>query len=158
MRSILKNAGYYISDENRAKEVITPGGGGDKVKYTLYADIEPALKHALSNIFSNVYTVPSLDDFNFITSNNISYVFVPSITTDSSSDSAFTWPPTDFSVSLQCYAIDSTGANIWETTVQGEGHAEFEQFKHDFSLSARKAVKNVLLKLESEISKAEELK
>ncbi|MES9904188.1 MAG: hypothetical protein ABW168_16135, partial [Sedimenticola sp.] len=29
MRSILKNAGYYISDENRAKEVITPGGGGD---------------------------------------------------------------------------------------------------------------------------------
>ena len=46
----LKNVGYYISAEDKAKEVTTPGGGGDKVKYTTYADLEPALKHALDNL------------------------------------------------------------------------------------------------------------
>lgn len=155
---IQKNVGYYISNEDRLKEVETSGGGGDKVKYTPYVDIEPALKYVLSNTFANVYKISSLDDFNFIEAKNISYIFVPSITTESSSSSAFTWPPTDFSISLQCRAINSVGDNIWEREVQGKGHAEYEQFKHDFSLSARKAIINALLKLEVEIRNSEELK
>lgn len=155
---ISKNVGYYISDENRLKEVESPGGGGDKVKYTPYADLEPALKYALDNVFTSVYEVPSLSDSDFIKSNDISYIFVPMITTDSSSDSLLTWPPTDFTVSLLCRAVDSTGASVWETTIQGQGHAEFDQFKHDFSLAARKAAKEALLKLEDEISKTEVFK
>jgi hypothetical protein len=31
-----KKAAYYISDEDRAREVTTPGGGGDKVRYFPY--------------------------------------------------------------------------------------------------------------------------
>lgn len=158
LASIAKSVGYYISEQDRAKEVETPGGGGDKVKYKPYSDLEPALKHALANIFSDVHSVPSLDNRDYIQSNNITYIFVPTIKTDSSSDSILTWPPTDFSISLQCRALNEAGSTVWETSVEGKGHAEFEQFKHDFSLSARKAAKEALLKLEQEISKAEVFK
>ncbi|RDH80953.1 MAG: hypothetical protein DIZ78_18020 [endosymbiont of Escarpia spicata] len=90
LASIAKSVGYYISEADRAKEVETPGGGGDKVKYKPYSDLEPALKHALANIFSDVHSVPSLDNRDFIQSNNITYIFVPTIATDSSSDSILT--------------------------------------------------------------------
>ncbi len=156
--SIEKNVGYFISEENRVKEVETPGGGGDKVKYTPYGDLEPALKHALSNVFSNVHAVPSINDSKFINENKISYVFIPTVTTNSSSPSLLTWPPTDFTIALQCRAIDEAGNEVWKTQIEGKGHAEFDQFKHDFSLAARKAVKEALLKLGSEISKTDVFK
>ncbi len=77
MPRIEKNVGYYISPENLNKSVVTPAGGGDKVKYLPYKESEPVLKTILANIFFNVYQVPSLDDPQFISSRNISYVFIP---------------------------------------------------------------------------------
>ena len=56
---IEKNVGYYIAPENLAKQVETPGGGGDKVKYFPYKESEPALKKVLSNIFGEVHPLPS---------------------------------------------------------------------------------------------------
>ncbi|MCU7809642.1 MAG: hypothetical protein KZQ77_00190 [Candidatus Thiodiazotropha sp. (ex Notomyrtea botanica)] len=155
---IAKNVGYHISADDLTKEVQTPGGGGDSVKYTPYSDLEPALEKALSNIFSDVYAVENLDDTGYLKSNDITYIFLPTIETDSSSSSLLTWPPTDFSISLQCKVVNNAGSTVWESTVTGEGNAEFSEFKHDFSLAARRAAKDAFLKLENEIIQANEFK
>jgi len=151
-QTISKNVGYYISEEDRAREVTTSGGGGDKVSYFPYKDIEPGLYKVLSNSFKDVYVVKSLDDKNYLTEKKIAYVLVPKIETTSSSSSAFTWPPTDFTVSLECRAISPAGAVVWQTTAKGEGKASFSEFKHDFSLSARLASEQALLQLQKQIS------
>lgn len=148
---IEKNAGYFISEENYKKEVTTPGGGGDKVKYFPYKESEPALKKVLSNIFNKVYRVPSETDLQFITDNDISFIFTPEYETDSSSESFFTWPPTKFTMTIDCKAVNNSGKVIWETKVTGEGDAVFAEFKHDFSLAARRAAKIAFNKLQDEI-------
>jgi hypothetical protein len=153
-----KAVGYYISPADMSKEVETPGGGGDKVKYLPYKESEPAMKQVLSNLFTKVVQMPSLDDKQFIAGNNIAYVFVPKIETDSASDSSFTWPPTRFTVTLECRAVDPSGATVWQTKVSGQGYAEFSEFKNDMSLSARRASRDAFLRLQQEIGAAKEFR
>jgi hypothetical protein len=154
---INKTVGYYISPADRTKEVTTPGGGGDKVSYLPYPESEPALNKVLSNLYTNVVLVPSLEDKSFIASKNIAYIFIPVIETDSSSESAFTWPPTRFTVTLDTRAIGPGGNVVWQKKVSGQGQAEFNDFKHDFSLSARRASKQAFQNLQQAISAAPEL-
>src|SRR5436190_546409 len=59
---INKTVGYYISEADKAKEVTTPGGGGDRVTYQPYKESEPALNQVLSNIYVKVIPIRSLDD------------------------------------------------------------------------------------------------
>lgn len=145
------NVGYYISQDIENKKVVTPGGGGDKVDYTPYKDTETALNVVLLKIFNNVYKVKSLEDKKYIESKNIRYVFLPTIKTDSSSESLVTWPPTKFTIELKCKAINSDNKTIWEETIYAEGNAEFDEFKNNFALSAQRATekvfKNMLIKL-----------
>lgn len=146
-----KNVGYYISAENMALEVTTPGGGGDSVKYFPYKEAEPALNKILSNIFNQVYRLKKMNDSITVKEKDIAYIFSPEYKTDSSSGSAFTWPPTKFSMTIVCTAVNADGETLWETKTTGVGEAEFSEFKHDFSLAARRAVKNAFLKLQGEI-------
>jgi hypothetical protein len=146
-----KNAGYFISETNYELEVTTPGGGGDNVKYFPYKESEPALKKVLSNIFKKVYKMPSETDPQYIKANDITFIFTPEYTTDSSSESLFTWPPTKFTMTIDCKAIDKSSNVIWQTKVTGAGDAEFNEFKHDFSLAARRATKKAFAKLQDEI-------
>ncbi len=154
---INKTVGYYISPADRAKEVTTPGGGGDKVSYLPYPESEPALNKVLTNLYTTVVLVPSLEDKAFIASKNIAYIFAPVIETDSSSESAFTWPPTHFTVTLDTKAIGPGGNVVWQKKVTGQGQAEFSEFKHDFSLAARRASKQAFQNLQQAISAAPEL-
>ena len=141
-------AGYYISDVDRKTEVTTPGGGGDKVKYKPYEQLEPALQKVLSNKFSRVYAMKSPNDSAEIKSKGISYVFIPKITTTSSSSSAFTWPPTKFTVTMDCRAVNNSGSVAWEKHLTGTGEAKFKEFKYNFSLSAQRASYNTFKMLE----------
>jgi len=153
-----KAVAYYIAPADRAREVTTPGGGGDKVTYLPYAQSEPALKRVLSNVFTKVMAIPSLDDKRYLADNAIAYVFVPTLSTDSSSDSAFTWPPTRFTVTLDCRAVDASGALVWQQRVTGEGRAEFSEFKHDRGLAGWRAIQDAFQKLQGAISTASELR
>ncbi|KKD60610.1 hypothetical protein RN22_09910 [Grimontia sp. AD028] len=153
-----KSVAYHISSEDRVKSVTTPGGGGDDVTYKPYADTEVALNAMLSRVFSKVYSLEDGDNKAFIADKNISYVFSTQVKTDSSSDSAFTWPPTDFTYELTCSAVDSSGANVWSKTVTSQGKAEFDEFKHDFSLSARRATEDAYKKMLQEIAAAPEFR
>jgi len=149
-----KTVAYYISPADRAREVTTPGGGGDKVTYQPYLQSEPALKRVLANVFTTVVAIPSLDDKKFVADNTIAYIFVPTLYTDSSSDSAFTWPPTRFTVTLDCRAIDGSGAVVWQKKVTGEGKAEFSEFKNDRGLAGWRAIQAAFLNLQREITAA----
>jgi len=154
VNKIAKNVGYYISAEDRALEVITPGGGGDKVKYTPYKDAEPALQKVLSNMFTQVHILKSLDNKQFIISNQISFIFIPRIETTSLSTSIITWPPTDFFLSLNCAALDPAGKIVWEKKIVGRGHAEYSEFKNDFQLAAKRASFQVFTELQRELNTA----
>lgn len=146
-----KVVGYHISDEDRKKLVKTPGGGGDDVTYTPYKDTESVLFTVLSNKFKDVYLVKSLDDSVFIKQNGITLIFIPEITTQSSSPSPFTWPPTKFTIDLTVKALDAKGDTVWQKQVSETGEAEFDEFKSDFSLSARRATEKAFQQLANEI-------
>lgn len=145
---IKKNVGYYIPDELRELEVTTPGGGGDKVSYKPYRDLEVGLFKMLGNVFENVHKLKGTADTAAIKSNGIAYVITPKLLTNSSSPSAFTWPPTKFTVDLTCNIADASGNPVVSPTVQGEGKAEFEEFKSNFSLSAIRASEDALKKMQ----------
>lgn len=153
-----KTVAYYISSSDLVKEVETPAGGGDRVKYRPYQQAEPALRYALSNVFTNVISLRSLDDKASIASNKVAYIFVPTIETNSSSDSSFTWPPTRFTVKLNCRAVDGAGATVWQQEVTGQGQASFNEFKTDHSRSARLATREAFMLLQREIRDAKQFR
>ncbi len=74
LKKVNKVVGYYIPAAERDKRVETPGGGGDRLSYTPYKDLEPAMQKALANVFSDVYPVNSLEDKAFLQAKKISYV------------------------------------------------------------------------------------
>ena len=150
--------GYHISDELRNKKVTSPGGGGDKVTYTPYKDTETVLYQVLSNKFKDVYLVKSLDDKTFVADNGIQFIFVPTLSTESSSSSFLTWPPTTFIVTIDAKAVDAEGNTVWDKQVVGTGLAEFDEFKSDFSLSARRATESAFLALAGAIDNADVFK
>ena len=92
------NIGYFIEDINLA--VITGGGGGDRVTYQPYKETESALVSVLSKHFQKVYKIESLENKDFLNKNNLKLIFTYKIVTHSSSQSLFTWPPTNFSIIL----------------------------------------------------------
>lgn len=145
---IKQNVAYYISDGAIKQEVTTPGGGGEKVSYFPYRDIETAFYKMLSNVYDNVIKLAAPADAEAIRRDNIAYVFTPEIITNSSSPSPFTWPPTKFSVDLTCKVSDASGKVIDSKKVVGQGEAEFAEFKSDFSLSARRAMEDALLQMQ----------
>jgi hypothetical protein len=155
---IERTVGYYISKEQRALLVTSKGGGGDKVTYHPYAELEPALNQVLSNLYTKVVVLAAINDKAELESKQIAYVFAPVITTTSKSSSALTWPPTNFTVTIVCTAANGGGANVWNTTITGTGDAVFEDFKHDFSLAARRASKDAFNQLQKQIVAAPALK
>ncbi len=147
-----KTAGYYIDPALRSKTVTTPGGGGDKVSYMPYADVEPALRNVLERVFGEAVPVASLTDQQALANQHVAYVFIPTITTSSSSNSAFTWPPTHFEMTIDCRVQSPDGATVWQGVAKGQGEAVFDDFKHDFSLAARRATKAAFLNLQVQIN------
>lgn len=155
---IEKNVGYYIASEVRDKNVTTPGGGGDSVSYFPYKDIETGFYKMLTNVFKEVTKLISTTDMDTISRRSIVYIITPEISTDSSSPSSFTWPPTNFIVKLTCNITDKDGNIIIKPTVTGEGLAEYDEFKTDFSLAGKRASRDALLKLQSTLLSSPELR
>lgn len=143
---IERKVGLVLGAEDRQREVTSAGGGGDKLSYFPYRDLETGIYQALSQSFSDVSKVSGPTD-PLVKSEGLSYVVKPSIATTSWSQSLLTWPPTLFTVELVCPFIDSNGQTVTEIRVQGEGRAEFDEFKSDFSLAARRASEDALKKL-----------
>lgn len=147
------NAAYYIAPADRARTVTTPGGGGDRAAYALYRDLEAPLYRVLSNHFDRVFALSSLEDHSFLHDKNVRFVFTPRFETQSSSDSAMTWPPTDFTLTIDVAAVDNAEAPVWSTHVSGTGHATFSEFKSDFGLAAKRAAEQAFQHLDDKLGK-----
>ena len=155
---IEKNTGYYIAPEVRDKNVTTPGGGGDLVSYFPYKDIEAGFYTMLENVFKEVTKLKSPTDMETISRLSIAYIIIPEISTDSSSQSSFTWPPTQFIVNLTCTITDINGKEVIKPAVTGEGLAEYDEFKSDFSLAGKRAARDALLKMQTILMTSPELR
>ena len=134
-----KKVAYVMTDADRTREVITPGGGGDKVSYFPYRDLEKAIRDALRAVYSDVFVVKAANDQEAIRAVGARLVFTPVITTTSESPSLFTWPPTRFTIDLACTVTDADGQRVTDVRAQGTGTAEFAEFMKDFGLSGRRA-------------------
>ncbi len=154
----VKKAAYVMTAADRQKEVTTEGGGGDKITYFPYKDFERSLRAALGAVYSDVSVVASLADKAAIRDSGASYVFVPEITTTSSSPSALTWPPTKFSVNVVVDVFDANATAITKLRVNGNGNAEWADFKGDFGLAGRRAVEDAARLLVQEIRRNEKLR
>jgi len=155
---IQATAGYYIASYDRERQVITPGGGGDKVSYYPYKELEPALQKVLFTVFENVKKLDLTPTPEYLKANGITFVFLPEITTDSSSDSIFTWPPTSFTVNLQCKAFSQEWNLIWEHKYNGVGTATFSEWNGEFGLAAKRASQKVFSELLDDLSQASEFR
>ena len=151
---VTKNVAYYISEEDLAKEVTTPAGGGDKVRYFPYKESEPALRKVLDDVFDDVYKLPSREDVEFMESHDITYVFIPTIDTNSVGRSSVIWPPADFTMTLDCTAVDPTNQLLWHEQVVGEAHLALSSVHFDHSRAAREAVQDAFSKLQDAILQA----
>ena len=154
---IARNIGLHISPANRAKEVTTAGGGGDKVSYHPFADIETGLYKVLGNTFQNVDLLNSLSDVNSIAKHTLTLVATPEITTTTSSKGFFTWMASDFTVQLSCKFTDVAGREITTVSTTGTGHAVFAELKSDFSVAGERASRDALDKLQVAILQSEAL-
>lgn len=156
---INKAVGYYISPEKRQLSVTTPAGGGDSVKYNPYLDTEPGFNLILSKVFAASYRVDDIKDLAFLEEKNISWVFTPTITTDSSSRNAFFWPQTDFSMTINCIATDQSQKQVWNETVQADGDViAVKETLQDHGLAGRSAAKNALQKFYLKLLEAPEFR
>lgn len=148
--TIKKNVAYYVDPALSTKIVKTGGGGGDFVQYTPYKDTEMGFYKMLTNVFSNVTRITSLDK-DQMSKDSISYIISPDLVTNSSSSSALTWPPTQFDVTLTSKITDPAGNVIAQPSVSGSGSASFSEFKSDFSLSGKRAVEDALQKMQQKL-------
>jgi hypothetical protein len=143
-----RKVGYYIASADYDAQVTTPGGGGDKVTYKPYRELEPALERVLFNTFSQVQRVSSLDA-EVLKRDGVTLVFEPKYKTDSSSGNVLTWMPNHFVVELTCSAYDQQGQKIWSGQYKGIGDSDFSETKHDFSAAAEKASLDAFRQLET---------
>jgi len=148
------NVAYYIAEADLAKTVTTPGGGGDKVKYQPYKELETAFYKMLSNVFANVIKIKTPEP---TPADNVDFVIVPTLVTDSSSSSFVTWPPTRFTTNLITKVTGTANNGGATITVMEAGEAEFSEFKRDFGLAARRSTQAALLKTQEALIAAPEL-
>jgi hypothetical protein len=155
---IAKNVGMYISNANRQKEVTTPGGGGDKVTYRPYADLETGLYKVLSDVFQNVEILNAPLNSDGSQTKSLAFVIEPEVTTKSSSSGVLTWMATDFTVQLTCKITDAHGEPVSMVSSTGSGHAEFNELKSNFSLAGQRASQDALVKLRASLAQSSDLK
>jgi len=153
-----RSVAYVISQEDRDREVTTDGGGGDKVTYFPYRDMEAGFFHALTPLYSRVTLVRSRTDAATLEKNEVSLVFLPKLSTTSSSSGLFTWPPTAFSVSIEYTVLDATGKETYKNLLVGNGNATFDEFIGEFGLAGRRAAEDALKKFQEQVSGAAALR
>lgn len=141
-----RSAALVMPAELLTREVTSPGGGGDKVNYLPYRDLETGLYVALGEVFARVTKVSGPNDPK-VAADGVHWLVTPTIGTTSYSPSLLTWPPTIFTVEITCAITDPQGKSVAEVRSKGEGRAEFDEFKSNFSLSAKRASEDALKKL-----------
>jgi len=138
--------GYVISQSELNKEVITPAGGGDKVKYKPYQALATGLNLALKQIFLDAVRLDSISQISNYS--DIALLFDPTIIkTDSSSSSYMFWPPENFTLQLDCYIYDRKKNQLQKIESIGYGSSsKSDWFGHfdKFGIAGQRAMRNAI--------------
>lgn len=144
--------GYYIPDEALSREVTTPGGGGDNVRYFPYRDAEAGYRKMLENTFTSVSKVPQPTGSKESQANELSFVIEPELVTNSGSTGFFTWPPTNFSVDLTSRIRDSSGKLLASPRVIGAASVgSILDMSGNFGITGQNAMADALLKMQTSL-------
>lgn len=144
---VQQKVGYFISSAARDEMVTTPGGGGEKVCYYPYRDLETGLYEVLSSVFIGASKVRDPKDTYALKKAGITWVVTPEIDTDSSSDTVLAWPPSEFNIRIKLVISDVEGRVVETLHVDGRGRANMLEFDRNHFLSATRAANDVLLEL-----------
>jgi hypothetical protein len=144
---VQRKVGYFIPTAALEQMVITSAGGGEKVCYYPYRDLETGLYEVLSTVFIGASKVRDPKDTAALKKAGITWVVTPEITTASSSDSALVWPPNEFTIQIKLVITDMDGQVVDTLHVDGRGRAEMLEFNRNHALSATRAANDVLLEL-----------
>jgi len=147
--TIDRTVAYYIPDELYKLSVETPGGNNDTLRYSPYAETEPALKKVLNNVFTKVYKLNSLDD-KLIAEKKIKFIFIPYIETMSFSNSNVDWQPTKFNMILKVQVLRG-GNEMFTTYAQGKGIANFGRYQDNPAYAIEIASRSTFLQFQDEI-------
>ncbi len=147
---------YFIPPEQYARQVTTPGGNNDMLRYSPYKESEAALKKVLENVFTKVHRIDSLDDEK-IDNHHIRFIFVPQIETMSYSNSNVDWEPTKFSFILKVKFLTADKKTFYESYAQGKGIANFGRYRDNPAYAVEIASRSAFLQLQDEIIDQREL-
>lgn len=153
-----KTVGLYVSPDDKARQVTTAGGGGDKVSYFPYRDLETGVYRMLINVFEKVVIMKSPTDSDAFKRDGVALVVTPTILTESGSQSLLRWPPTSFTVRLTCAVSDPTGRGVVQPTVEGVGKATLSEIIADVSIAGKRASQDSLGKMQRALLDAPELR
>lgn len=141
----------YISATDKALKTTTPGGGGDKVSYTLAKDLEYSVFSLLNGNYNTVKVLESSHDVATMKSDGLSLVFEPTFGSTSSGSSLFIWPADKFSITINCKVYDQSGKLVVDKQLTGEGTATSNELMGNFAIAANRAANQVLAQLKQEI-------
>jgi hypothetical protein len=146
---IQKKVAYVMSAGDSGRQVYAPGTSGDVASRQL----EQSGLDALRAVYTDVVVVPSAKDTAGIQAAGISYVFTPQIKADFSAPSPFAKPLTVFNTEVVCIVTNPAGSELTRVKANGAGKAEFDEFRYDPGLAARRASSDLSAKLSDEIRK-----
>lgn len=144
---IQKKVAYVMSAGDSGRQVYAPGTSGDVASRQL----EQSGLDALRAVYTDVVVVPSAKDTAGIQAAGISYVFTPQIKADFSAPSPFAKPLTVFNTEVVCIVTNPAGSELTRVKANGAGKAEFDEFRYDPGLAARRASSDLSAKLSDEI-------
>jgi len=148
--TIHRTVAYYIPKEKYTKVVETPGGNNDKLRYRPYQDTEPAFKKVLTNVFTKVYKLETLDKAH-VSSLGIQFIFIPEIETMSLSNSNVDWQPTKFNMVLRVKILKSDMSELFTSYAEGKGIANFGRYEENPTYAVEVASRSSFLQLQDEI-------
>lgn len=151
---VQKKVAYVMADAGGNKQAYPPGASGGATNRAL----EQSGLDALRAVYADVVVVPSARDAAAIQAAGIAYVFTPQIKADFSAPSPYRQPLTVFNTEVVCVVTDPAGAEITRVKANGAGKAEFDEFRYDPGLAARRASTDLSAKLSDEIRKNDRLR
>ena len=146
---IQKKVAYVMSEGDSGRQVYAPGTSGDIASRQL----EQSGLDALRSVYADVVVVPSAKDTAGIQAAGIAYVFTPQIKADFSAPSPYSKPLTVFNTEVVCIVTNPAGSELTRVRANGAGKAEFDEFRYDPGLAARRASSDLSAKLGDEIRK-----
>ena len=103
-------------------------------------------------------SVPTARDTSALQAAGVSYVFTPQIKADFSAPSPYPKPLTVFNTELVYVVTNPTGTEITRVKANGAGQAEFDEFRYDPGLAARRATTDLSAKLSDEVRRNTQLR